>query len=608
MFTKILVANRGEIAVRIIRACEELGVATVAVYSELDRDAPHAKRADEAFLLGPGPAAESYLNVEKLVEVIGASGAEAVHPGYGFLAENAGFAARLEELGVTFIGPSASAIEAMGSKTRARELMAAAGVPIVPGTTSPVATVEDARRIIASEIGYPVAVKAAGGGGGKGFRVALSEQQLEEAFEGAAREGEKFFSDATVYLERYLPDPRHVEVQILADKHGNVIHLGERDCSLQRRHQKLIEEAPAPAVEQVPGLRERIGKIGVDAAAAVAYSGAGTIEGLLQDGEYFFLEMNTRVQVEHCVTEMVTGIDIVKEGIRVAAGEPLSISQDDVVLRGHAIECRINAEDAAKNFAPAPGSIGAYTEPSGPGVRVDSGVGPGSVVSPMYDPMIGKLIVWDSDRASATRRMVRALAEYEIEGLKTLLPFHTAILQTDQWAAAQTCRDLIEDRAWLKTLAFPKAEKPVEGEPVKAEQEYTVEVSGKRFAVRVIGTPSAGGVGGIQSPSVAAAAPAPAASSPARSSPRRAARAGSAAPSSNGHSGDMLTSPLQGTIFKVAVERGQTVQEGDLICVIEAMKMENEITAHKAGVIAELGAAVGAAVAIGDTLAVISSE
>jgi acetyl-CoA/propionyl-CoA carboxylase biotin carboxyl carrier protein len=602
MFTKILVANRGEIAVRIIRACEELGVATVAVYSELDRDAPHAKRADEAFLLGPGPAAESYLNVDKLVEVIQAAGAEAVHPGYGFLAENAGFAARLEQLGVTFIGPSASAIEAMGSKTRARELMAAAGVPIVPGTTSPVETVEDARRIIASDIGYPVAVKAAGGGGGKGFRVALSGSELEDAFEGAAREGEKFFSDATVYLERYLPDPRHVEVQILADKHGNVIHLGERDCSLQRRHQKLIEEAPAPAVEAIPGLRERIGKIGVDAAAAVAYSGAGTIEGLLQDGEYFFLEMNTRVQVEHCVTEMVTGIDIVKEGIRVAAGEPLSITQDDVVLRGHAIECRINAEDASKNFAPAPGSIGAYTEPSGPGVRVDSGVGPGLVVSPMYDPMIGKLIVWDSDRASATRRMVRALAEYEIEGLKTLLPFHTAILQTDQWAAAETCRDLIEDRAWLKTLAFPKAEKPVEGEPAKAAQEYTVEVSGKRFEVKVIGTPSAGGP---LAPSVAVA---PAASSPARSTPRRAARTGSAAPSSNGHSGDTLTSPLQGTIFKVAVEKGQTVQEGDLICVIEAMKMENEITAHKAGVIAELGAAVGAAVAIGDTLAVISSE
>ncbi len=489
MFTKILIANRGEIAVRIIRACEELGVATVAVYSELDRDAPHVRRADEAYLLGPGPASESYLNVEKLLEVIEASGAEGVHPGYGFLAENAGFAARLEEAGITFIGPSAAAIEAMGSKTRARELMAAAGVPIVPGTTEPVATVEDARGIIDSEIGYPVAVKAAGGGGGKGFRVALSEDKLEEAFEGAAREGEKFFSDPTVYLERYLPDPRHVEVQILADKHGNVIHLGERDCSLQRRHQKLIEEAPAPAVQAIPGLREKIGKIGTDAAAAVAYSGAGTIEGLLQDGEYFFLEMNTRVQVEHCVTEMVTGIDIVKEGIRVAAGERLSITQDDVVLRGHAIECRINAEDASKNFAPAPGRITSYIEPAGPGVRVDSGVGPGSEVSPMYDPMIGKLIVWDADREQATARMLRALREYEIGELKTLLPFHEAILQTRQWANAETCRDLIEDRAWLKALAFPKVEKLAEGEAPKTEQAYTVEVAGKRFDVRVIGAP-----------------------------------------------------------------------------------------------------------------------
>src|SRR5579875_1659787 len=298
MFSKVLVANRGEIALRVIRACEELGIATVAVYSELDRDAPHVKRADEAYLLGPGPAAESYLNIERLLAVIEAAGAEAVHPGYGFLSENAAFAAALEQRGIVFIGPPSSAIEAMGSKTRARELMAAAGVPIVPGTTEPVETVAQARAIIDSEIGYPVAVKAAGGGGGKGFRVALDESQLEAAFEGAAREGEKFFSDPTVYLERYLPDPRHVEVQILADKHGNTIHLGERDCSLQRRHQKLIEEAPAPAVAAVPGLRERIGQIGVEAAAAVGYTGAGTIEGLLQGGEYFFLEMNTRVQVE----------------------------------------------------------------------------------------------------------------------------------------------------------------------------------------------------------------------------------------------------------------------------------------------------------------------
>src|ERR1700735_2572714 len=388
LFSKVLIANRGEIAVRIIRACEELGVATVAVYSEIDRDALHVRRADEAYLLGPAPASESYLRIERIVEVCRESGAEAVHPGYGFLAENAAFARALEEAGITFIGPPSSAIEAMGSKTKARELMAAAGVPIVPGTTEPVETGEDARKLIDEAIGYPGGLKAAGGGGGKGFRVALSEDKLQEAFEGAAREGEKFFSDATVYLERYLPDPRHVEVQILADKHGNVIHLGERDCSLQRRHQKLVEEAPAPAVDEK--LRAKIGKIATDAAAAVNYTGAGTIEGLLQDGEYFFLEMNTRVQVEHCVTEMVTGIDIVKEGIRVAAGEKLSIRQEDVVLRGHAIEGRINAEDASKNFAPAPGRIETYKEPAGPGVRVDSGCEAGSEISPMYDPMIAK--------------------------------------------------------------------------------------------------------------------------------------------------------------------------------------------------------------------------
>src|SRR6204780_1615539 len=296
MFSKILIANRGEIAIRVMRACEELGVATVAVYSELDREALHVARADEAYLLGPGPAAESYLAIDKLLDAIERSGAEAVHPGYGFLAENAAFAAALEERGITFIGPPASAIEAMGSKTRARELMEKAGVPIVPGTTEPVATVEDAQKVIADTVGYPVAVKAAGGGGGKGFRVALTEDKLKEAFEGAAREGEKFFSDPTVYLERYLPDPRHVEVQVLADSHGNVIHLGERDCSLQRRHQKLIEESPAPAVDAE--LRARIGAIATEAAAAVSYTGAGTIEGLLQDGEYYFLEMNTRVQVE----------------------------------------------------------------------------------------------------------------------------------------------------------------------------------------------------------------------------------------------------------------------------------------------------------------------
>ena len=598
MFSKILVANRGEIAVRIIRACEELGVATVAVYSEIDRDAIHVRRADEAYLLGPAPAAESYLNIDKILAVCRESGAEAVHPGYGFLAENAAFARALEEAGITFIGPPSSAIDAMGSKTAARELMQAAGVPIVPGTTEPVDTVEDARKVIEETIGYPVAVKAAGGGGGKGFRVALDESELQGAFEGAAREGQNFFGDPTVYLERYLPDPRHVEVQVLADGHGNVIHLGERDCSLQRRHQKLIEESPAPAVEAQPGLREKIGKIATDAAAAVKYTGAGTIEGLLQDGEYFFLEMNTRVQVEHCVTEMVTGIDIVKEGIRVAAGAELSIAQEDVVLRGHAIECRINAEDASRNFAPAPGRIGAYREPAGPGVRVDSGVGPGSEISPNYDSMAAKLVVWDADREQATRRMIRALGEYEITELKTLIPFHKAILATEQWAGAETCRELIEDREWLKSTgpaAVPGPDAPSDGDAETTEQSYTVEVSGKRFDVKVIGAPAA---------PVLAAGAVGAAGASAAPRPRRERSGGSGG---GGGGGDTLTSPLQGTVLRVAVEQGAAVQEGALIAVIEAMKMENEITAHKAGTVSELPITTGGSVSVGDTLAVITA-
>src|SRR4051812_44576475 len=589
MFSKVLVANRGEIAVRIMRALEELGIASVGVYSEIDRDALHVRRADEAYLLGGPTAAESYLNIERILEVVKESGAEAVHPGYGFLAENATFAKALEDAGIVFIGPPASAIDAMGSKTNARELMKKAGVPIIPGTTQPVPDVETAMKIAKDEIGFPVAVKASGGGGGKGFRVALDESKLEEAFEGAAREGEKFFSDPTVSPERYLPAPRHVEVQILADRHGHTIHLGERDCSIQRRHQKLIEEAPGPHVDEK--LRDKIGAASVKAAEAVKYVGAGTIEGLLQDDEWFFMEMNTRVQVEHCVTEMVTGIDIVKEGIRAAAGEDLSITQDDVELRGHAIECRINAEDASKNFAPAPGKIGDYKEPAGPGVRVDSGVGPGGEVTPMYDPMVAKLIVWDVDREQATRRMLRALAEYEIEGLKTLIPFHSALLATEQWARAETARDLLEDKKWLKTLAFEKAPKPAEDEEEKLEQTYTVEVSGKRFDVKVIGAALNG------------AAPAAAAAAPARKPQRRERASGG-----GGATGDELPSPLQGNVWKVLVEQGQKVEEGQLVTIIEAMKMENEITAHKAGVIAELPIKEGEPITAGATLAVIKSD
>jgi acetyl-CoA/propionyl-CoA carboxylase biotin carboxyl carrier protein len=583
MFDKVLVANRGEIAIRVMRTLEELGIASVAVYSEPDRDAPHARRADEAYLLGPGPASESYLVVDKILEVAKQAGADAIHPGYGFLAENAAFARACEETGVVFIGPPPSAIDAMGSKTRAREIMAEAGVPIVPGTTEPVESVEDARKLIADSIGYPVAIKAAGGGGGKGFRVAESEEELEKAFEGASREGEKFFSDATVYVERYLPDPRHVEVQVLADGEDNVIHLFERDCSVQRRHQKLIEESPAPAVD--PELRERIGKIGTDAARAVGYRSAGTIEGLLQDGEYFFLEMNTRVQVEHCVTEMVTGIDIVREQIKIAAGEPLAYTQEDVVVRGHAIECRINAEDASKNFAPAPGRVGSYREPAGPFVRVDSGAEEGYEVLPLYDPMIAKLIVWDVDRQASTRRMLRALSEYEIGGLKTLIPFHKALLASEQWANGETCRDLVEDRDWLKQLAFPAPDQPPDEEDgEKVAREYAVEVSGRRFDVTVIGE------------AIAANGAAPAA----RKAPRRERKSGGGA----GAPGE-LVSPLQGTVLRVAVEQGAQVDEGALICVIEAMKMENEITAPSAGTVEELGVSEGGSIATGDTIAVI---
>jgi acetyl-CoA/propionyl-CoA carboxylase biotin carboxyl carrier protein len=585
MFEKVLIANRGEIAIRVARTLKEMGIGSVAVYSEIDRDAPHVREADEAFLIGPAVPAESYLNVIKIIDTAKQAGAEAIHPGYGFLAENADFARACAEAGITFIGPPPEAIEAMGSKTKAREIMAEAGVPIVPGATEPAKDLDAARKQ-AEDAGYPVACKAAGGGGGKGFRVAMTPDDLLEAFEGAAREGEKFFSDARVYVERYLEDPRHVEVQVLADSHGNVIHLGERDCSIQRRHQKVIEEAPGPHVDAE--MRERIGKIATDAAAAVGYRGAGTVEGMQVGEEYFFLEMNTRVQVEHCVTEMVTGIDIVREQVLVAAGEALSVSQGNVELRGHAIECRINAEAAHKKFAPAPGAISSYREPSGPGVRVDSGVEAGSEVTPMYDPMVAKLIVWDVDREHATRRMLRALGEYEVGGLTTLIPFHEAILATEQWAKGETCRDLMEDREWLKSTAPAEVVAPELPEGAEAvARDYKVEVSGKLFDVKVIGEALAPG-----------AAPAAGAG---RKPPKRERKSGGGASASS----ESLPSPLQGTVLKVAVEQGASVEEGDLICVIEAMKMENEIAAHRAGKVTKLNVSEGAAVSAGDVLAVI---
>ncbi|MEK6277299.1 MAG: acetyl-CoA carboxylase biotin carboxylase subunit [Actinomycetota bacterium] len=587
MFEKVLVANRGEIAIRVMRTLKEMGIGAVGVYSEADREAPHVREADEAFLLGPAVPAESYLATAKIIETAQKAGAEAIHPGYGFLAENADFARSVEDTGLVFIGPPPEAIDDMGLKTRARELMSDAGVPIVPGATAPAQDLEEARAQ-AESIGYPVACKAAGGGGGKGFRVAHGEDGLEDAFEGAAREGEKFFSDPRVYLERYLDNPRHVEVQVLADSHGNVIHLGERDCSIQRRHQKLIEEAPAPHVDDE--MRERIGAIATEAARAVGYRSAGTVEGLQVGEEYFFLEMNTRVQVEHCVTEMVTGLDIVREQVRIAAGEELSVAQDEVELRGHAIECRINAEAAHKKFAPAPGKITGYREPAGPGVRVDSGVEAGSEVTPMYDPMVAKLIVWDLDRELATRRMVRALGEYEIDGLTTLIPFHTAILATEQWAKGETCRDLLEDPDWLKSLAPEERgtsnEEPDDDTLEPVERSYKVEVGGKLFEVKVFAPPGAGGDGAVAG---------------GRRPPKRERKAGAG----GGASSEDLASPLQGTVLKVEVGKGDKVEEGALICVIEAMKMENEIIAHRSGEVAELNVSEGGSVSAGDVIAVI---
>jgi acetyl-CoA/propionyl-CoA carboxylase biotin carboxyl carrier protein len=592
VFRKVLVANRGEIAIRVFRTLREMGIDSVAVYSEADRDALFVRYADEAYLIGPGPATESYLKIPAILEAATRSGAEAIHPGYGFLAENAGFARASADAGVVFIGPPPEAIDAMGSKVAARALMDAAGVPIVPGATEPVATVAEAKRI-AKGIGYPVAVKAAAGGGGKGFRVALAASQLPEAFEGARRESEKFFADSVVYLERYLPQPRHVEIQILADAHGSCIWLGERDCSVQRRHQKLIEETPSPVVS--PGLRKRMGEAAVRAAKAVGYRSAGTIECLVSGEDFYFLEMNTRIQVEHTVTEAVTGVDLVREQVRIAAGERLSMRQADVKPRGHAFECRINAEDASKRFLPAPARITAYREPAGPGIRVDSGVVAGSDVAAIYDPMIAKLIVWDVDRETARRKMLRALDEYVVEGPATLIPFHRLLLTQQEFIDGGACHDLLAQLSETPTpIAPPDAMAPlVPGEAAPeaapmAERTFTAEVGGKRFDVRL----------SYEDGGAAAAARA------ATRRPRSSASHGG--PSADGSAADTLATPMQGTVLRVFVTRGQEVSEGDVVCVVEAMKMENEVAAHRGGVVKELHVTEGQSVAADEVIAVIA--
>ncbi len=589
MFTTVLVANRGEIAIRVMRTLREMGIRSVAVYSETDRDALFVQFADEAHSLGPGPATDTYLNVPKILAVAKASGAQAVHPGYGFLAENAPFARACEAEGITFIGPPADAIDSMGSKTAARQLMDAAGVPIVPGVTEGVADTSEAHTI-AEGIGYPVAVKAAAGGGGKGFRVALTPDDLDDAFEGARRESEKFFADSTVYLERYLPDPRHVEIQILADGHGTTLWLGERDCSVQRRHQKLVEETPSPIVSD--DLRQRMGAASVRAAEAVGYRSAGTLEYLVSGEEFFFLEMNTRIQVEHTVTEMVTGMDLVREQIRIAAGEAIGIAQDEVAPRGHAVECRINAEDAERRFLPTPGPITAYREPSGPGVRTDSGVQAGSVISDMYDPMVAKLVTWDVDRESARKRMLRALEEYVVEGPTTLIPFHIWLLNQQEFIDGGACHAAMKVMSEENTPlpprdgAPPPAPEAPEAEPV-AERSLVAEVSGRRFDVRLFIPEKDLGPSG--------AAPAP---------KRKREKKAAGSQGGAGATGE-VHSPMQGTVLSVAVAMGQEVAAGDVICIVEAMKMENEVTAHTGGAITAVHVEAGQGVAADELVAVI---
>ncbi|WP_159882226.1 acetyl-CoA carboxylase biotin carboxylase subunit [Paenibacillus puerhi] len=432
-FHKILIANRGEIAVRIIRACRELGIASVAVYSEADRDALHVRLADEAYCIGPTLSKDSYLNYTNLMSVATLTETDAIHPGYGFLAENADFAEICESCNITFIGPSPEAISRMGDKSVAKQTMKEAGVPVIPGSDGIVDHMEDAIRL-GREIGYPLIIKATAGGGGKGIRIAEDEEMLIQQITTAQQEAQKAFGNAGVYLEKYLTGMKHVEIQILADKHGNVVHLGERDCSVQRRRQKLVEEAPCPVL--TPEIRQKMGEAAVRAAQAVQYSGAGTLEFLLgQDGQFYFMEMNTRIQVEHPVTEMITGIDIIKEMIRVAEGEPLSFTQDEVQINGWAIECRINAEDSERNFMPSAGQIQFYLPPGGFGVRVDSAAYPGYTISPHYDSMIAKLIVWGTDRDDAIQRMKRALAEFAVEGIHTTIPFHMKLLEHKKFLA-----------------------------------------------------------------------------------------------------------------------------------------------------------------------------
>lgn len=576
--TKVLVANRGEIAIRIFRACKEMGIRTVAVYSETDRDALHVTFADEAYFLGATAPASSYLNIKKILEVAGRSGSSAVHPGYGFLAENARFAASVIKAGLVWIGPPPAAIKAAGDKLSARRLAARAGVASVPGSQKPISGPELIAGF-AQKHGWPVALKAAKGGGGRGFRVVQGPEEAASAFEGTVREAKLSFGSSQIYMERYLENPRHIEIQLLADSHGNIVHLGERDCSLQRRHQKLIEESPSPALS--PGIRRQMGDAAVRFARQVGYVSAGTVEFLFEETaagpEFWFLEMNTRLQVEHPVTEMVTGMDLAQHMIRIAEGEPLGFGQEDVTLRGHAIECRINAEDPARGFQPKPGLITEYQEPGGPGVRVDSGVRAGSTIPPSYDSLISKLICFAQSRDHAIARTLRALDEYRIEGVTTTIAFHRLALSSPWFKQGVFSTKTVEKDLDLASLSagIPG------GSPAPARvRVVTAELEGRRFEVKFTER-----------------------SDPAllRSKPEPPDLSGTVL----GPASDTLTAPMQGTIVKVLRSQGDQVKAGEAIMVLEAMKMENQIVCHVGGIIKQIKVKPGQTVSMGSELAEI---
>jgi acetyl-CoA/propionyl-CoA carboxylase, biotin carboxylase, biotin carboxyl carrier protein len=596
---KVLIANRGEIAVRVMRTCRELGIPTVAVYSDVDRDALHVRHADEAYALGGQTAAESYLNTPAILDAISRSGATAVHPGYGFFSENADFAREVGEAGVTWIGPPPKAIELMGDKVTSRRTATAAEVAGVPGTLDPVTKPEEVQAF-AEEHGYPVAIKAAYGGGGRGLRVVRDGASVSEAMESAQREAKAYFGRDEIYVERYLERPRHVEVQIFCDTHGNGVYLGERDCSVQRRHQKLIEESPAPGLTEET--RRAMGEAALKVAFACGYVNAGTVEFLYEDGEFYFLEMNTRLQVEHCVTELVTGIDLVEEQLRVAAGGKLSFTQESIERRGHAIECRINAEDPANGFRPSPGLITKFNRPDGFGVRVDAGYDAGLEVSQYYDNLTAKLITWGNDREIARRRMLRALAEFEIEGVCTTIPAQMALLaepafieakHSTKWLEEEVDPDLLVSSAAAAASAAPAAatSSDSEAEPLIART-IPVEVNGRRFDVKVW-LP--------ESPQVPAGGGASAGAKGGRAGRARSAAGGAGGAAGSGE----VVSPMQGTIVKTLVSVGDEVELGQGVVVLEAMKMENHITAEKAGTVAEVRVSAGDTVGTGDVLVVI---